>query len=56
MSKEKTGNHHKPVSKGDVARIQGAVAKKNDGKVSKGSYVGRMQDAAERNTKNSQYK
>lgn len=27
----------------DVARIQGAVAKSLDGKVPKGSYVGRLQ-------------
>ncbi|TVO64212.1 hypothetical protein [Denitromonas ohlonensis] len=50
MSKSKPNTNRKPINKTDLARIQSAVAKKNDGQVPKDSYVGRMQEAAERNT------
>lgn len=32
-----------PITKVDLARVHGAIAKKNGGGVPKGSYVGRMQ-------------
>ncbi len=51
MSKPKSNKKHNPVSKEDVARIQSSVAKKNEGRVPKGSYVGRMQAVAEQNSK-----
>jgi hypothetical protein len=35
----------------DASRIQSAEAKKNDGKVSKDSFVARAQRAAEKNKK-----
>lgn len=35
-----------PITSATVARIQGAVARQNNGGVPKGSYVGRMQQAA----------
>lgn len=38
-----------PMTKAAVARIQSATAKINDGKVSKGDFVGRAQRAAEHN-------
>ncbi len=34
-----------PITPAAIARVQGAVARKNGGGVSKGSYVGRMQKA-----------
>jgi hypothetical protein len=33
----------------DASRVQGVVAKANGGAIPKGSFVGRMQNAADRN-------
>lgn len=35
-----------PITSAAVARVQGSVARQNGGGVPKGSYVGRMQQAA----------
>ncbi|MGL5110216.1 MAG: hypothetical protein ACRC7J_14295 [Vibrio ordalii] len=48
MTKSKT-----PMTPEAAARIQGNVAKQNDGKVPKGDFVGRAQRAAANNQKTS---
>lgn len=53
MSKPKSNTSRKPINKSNVGRIQSAVAKKNDGQVPTGSYVGRMQKVTERNASDS---
>lgn len=46
MSKSiKNASHKTAVTQADVSRIQSTVAKQYEGKIPKGSYVGRMQSA-----------
>lgn len=52
MSKKSGSQSNKtPMTKSDASRIQGANAKQNGGKVNKGSFPTRAQQAAEKNSK-----
>lgn len=56
MSKSKSKGTSTPTTKGDVSRIQSAVARKHGGQVPKGSYVGRMQKFVAKNIGKAGYK
>lgn len=53
MSKPSKASKSPQPTQTDIARIQGAVAKKNNGKVPKGSYVGRIQKVVSRQPRTS---
>jgi hypothetical protein len=56
MSDRKPQGTTTSTTRSDAARVQSAVARTTGGKVAAGSYVGRMQSAADRNAANARKK